>query len=200
MFRNFRILIVCCVVLYAVSAASPALALKASDAPGSAPLEVGETFPNVALDGEITDANAAALGLDPAAESWTINDIDVPVLIFQVFSMYCPHCQNEAPVMVRMDEFITELGKDDTIEIVGLGAGNSQTEVNIFRDKYDIEFPLFPDMEFEAYKPLGSVGTPYFYVLKKDDAAGAYTVVISQLGRVNGPESFVDEVILETGL
>ena len=187
-------------VILTLAPCSAALAARASEAPDAHPLAVGEPFPALTLSGTLSAEQAAFLGVEDPAQPVALNDIQARVLILEVFSMYCPHCQREAPETVKLYDLIAARGLDDRMKLVGLGVGNSQTEVDVFRDKYGLPFPLFPDFDFAAHEACGGVGTPYFYVLLRDDNGEGYTVAVSRLGQMESPELFVDEILAATGL
>jgi Redoxin. len=92
-----------------------------------------------------------------------ITQINTSVLIIEVFSMYCPHCQRSAPFV--NDLFQTIQGRRDLkeqIKMIGIGVGNSPYEVDLFKNKYGIPFPLFPDQDGSISTMLGVSGTPTF--------------------------------------
>lgn len=179
---------------------SAALAVQASEALDAHPLAVGDPFPELILSGTLTAEQAASLGMADGSQPLALTDIPAQVLILEVFSMYCPHCQAEAPDTIVLHDLIAEQGLADRIMMIGLGAGNSQTEVDVFREKYGLPFPLFPDFDFTAHKACGAVGTPYFYVIERGADQEGYTVAISRLGRMESPEAFLDEIRAATGL
>ena len=128
-----------------------------------------------------------------------LSQIDSEVLIVQIFSMYCPHCQKEAPNVNALYEAITAKPEIKShIKVLGIGAGNSSYEVNAFRDCFKIEFPLVPDEDFTAHKRLGQVGTPYFFVLWKKP--GGWQVVYSKAGSIGDPKAFLELVCSRTGI
>ena len=185
-------------VILTLAPCPAALAVEASEAPNAAPLAVGEPFPDLALSGALSAEQAAYLGVEDAAEPVALNDIQAEVLVLEVFSMYCPHCQHEAPATIELYDLIAERGLDGRVKFIGLGAGNSQAEVDVFRDKYELPFPLFVDFNYEAHQACGAVGTPFFYVLERDGEG--YAVAISRLGQMDSPASFLDEIQSATGL
>jgi len=92
-----------------------------------------------------------------------VTDINTPVLIIEFFTMYCPHCQRSAPFVNELFQSIQ--GRTDLkqkIKIIGIGVGNSPYEVNLFKNKYGILFPLFPDQDGSISKMLGVSSTPTF--------------------------------------
>jgi hypothetical protein len=97
-----------------------------------------------------------------------------------------------------LHKLIQDKGLSDKLKLVGLAAGNSPFEVNVFKEKYAITFPLLPDKDFTAHKALGQVGTPFYYVLKREGTG--FAIVDARLGRVSSPQAFLDEVIAKTSL
>jgi hypothetical protein len=175
---------------------APAWAMNASETPNMHPLPVGQIFPDLVFPGPFTPGEAKQLGIKPDAADYRLHDIKADTVILVVFSMYCPFCQKEGPALVRMNALLRERGLAGKVALVGLGAGNSAYEVGIYRDKFAVDFPLFQDKEFTAYKALGQVGTPYYYVLQRD--AKGFTIIDGQLGCVNSPEVFLDGVLQKT--
>ena len=93
----------------------------------------------------------AYLGL---SESTTFDPLDISgrLLIIEIFSMYCPHCQREAPLVNDFYAFVRrDASLDADIRIIGIGVGNSAFEVDFFRKTYNIPFPLFPDGDFKIH-------------------------------------------------
>ncbi len=104
------------------------------------------------------------LGLEQTAH-FNPTDIAGELLIIEIFSMYCPHCQREAPAVNRLYQAIqaTETLRD-RVKMIGIGVGNSDFEVDHFRKHYEIAFPLFSDEDFLIHKALGEVRTPFFII------------------------------------
>ncbi len=128
-----------------------------------------------------------------------LSQVDSDVLIVQIFSMYCPYCQREAPNINALQQAISACPEiKSRVKIIGIGAGNSIFEVNAFRDLFGIEFPLFPDPDFTVHKALGQVRTPYYFVLLKK--ASGLQVVYSRAGSIGNPMDFLEFVCARAGL
>jgi peroxiredoxin len=171
-----------------------ALAMEASDNADSHPLPVGATMPDLLLRGELSAEHLTHLGLkDPSP--WDLSDINTKTVILVAFSMYCPHCQREAPVLNDLNALIASRGLSDAVKLIGVGIGNSDFEVQVFRDKYAIAFPLFADPDFTVNKEIGEVGTPFFYVLAMSPEKKEIRVVKTLLGRMESAETFLEQAL-----
>jgi thiol-disulfide isomerase/thioredoxin len=179
-------------------AATPALAVEASEAPGAKPLPVGTAFPDVPLIGKLSPELAASLGITAVGPT-PIATVDAEVLVVEIFSMYCPFCQREAPTINALHALIGTRGLAGRIKLIGIGAGNSDTEVDIFRKKYAVPFALFSDSAFAVHQRIGQVGTPFFYVLRKNAAKG-YDIILTHLGVIASPAEFLAAITAKAGL
>jgi len=164
----------------------------------SQPPEGGQ-LPDIKLPIPTSPAERCYLGLTGEG-SFTIPQIKAKVAIIEIFSMYCPFCQKEAPIV---NELYNAIEKDpdlkDKIKVIGIGAGNTSFEVDIFRKTYDIPFPLFSDVDFTIHKACGEVRTPYFIAVKinKD---GTHKVIYSKLGSIEDANQFLELIRKRSGL
>ncbi len=159
-----------------------------------------ETLPEIVVTVPESKEDRAYLGLEKeAGETFNLAEIDADILLIELFSMYCPYCQAEAPVVNTFHELaLQRQEKGTTIRVVGLGASNTQFEVDHFRDTYDIPFPLFPDKPLTFYKKLGGEGTPSFLgVLLKKGAEPE--IVLRQTGGFDSPEEFLEKLLESAG-
>ncbi|MEJ5365754.1 MAG: TlpA disulfide reductase family protein [Desulfosoma sp.] len=150
---------------------------------------VGQSFPPIALEAPKDPAMRTYLGIG-AAQTFTVDQVDADVVVVEIFSMYCPHCQREAPTVNAFYELAQKKNRPGkTLKILGIGAGNSPFEVDVFAKKYSVPFPLIPDGDYSVHKTLGEVRTPHFIAVKRS-ADGSRTVVYSQSGSFGSPEDF----------
>lgn len=155
-----------------------------------------EILPNLELTVPEDDFYRKYLGLTgKAGESFTLADVQADILLIELFSMYCPHCQNEAPLVNELYEKMEEVSKrGPVVKIIGLGASNSQFEVEHFRDIYNVPFPLFPDKDLAMYKALGGDGTPTFISCRLIHA-GKSTIVLRKSGGFYSSDKFLKKLI-----
>ena len=139
------------------------------------------------------------LGLSGTGQ-FTIAQIEAKVVIIQIFSMYCPVCQKEAFRVNKLHRTIQKR-KDlkDKIRIIGIGTGNTPFEVNFFRKKYEVDFPLFPDENLSIHRILGELRTPYFIGVKIN-RDGSDQVFYSRLGQFKDINRFLKRIVELSGL
>jgi thiol-disulfide isomerase/thioredoxin len=187
----YRGMMVCFVLFtaFSISAASPPVA--------------GGPLPDFSLPlpKETADKNYLNISGSFFSGSFKIPQIRANVVILQVFSMYCPYCQKDAPhvnsLYKRIENDPALKGK---IKLLGVGAGNSEYEVGLFKKKYNVLFPLFADGDFKVHKLLGEVRTPYFIGVKIHPD-GSHQVFYSKLGAIEeSEEQFLKEMISLSGL
>lgn len=132
--------------------------------------------------------------------SFTIPQIKAEVVIIEIFSMYCPYCQREAPKVNKLYWAIeADRNLKGKIKMIGIGAGNSPFEVEVFRKKYQVPFPLFPDEDFSIHKACGKVRTPYFLGVKiKTDSS--VEVFYNRLGGIQDPSQFLELILHSSGI
>ena len=157
---------------------------------GATPPAVGQLLPRFTIPGPQSERDAQYLGVAEKSPFW-ISDIKAPLVIIEIFSMYCPYCQREAP---RLNNLYTRIESDPKlkgrIKIIGIGAGNSPFEVNLFKKKFKVPFPMFPDNDFAIHKTLGEVRTPYF-IVASNRSGHSPTVIYSKLGRIKDFDQFL---------
>ncbi len=163
------------------------------------PPEKGEVLPVINLPIPKNPDERSYLGLSGSG-LFKIPQIKAKVVIVEIFSMYCPVCQKDAPGVNQLYRLI-ENNPDikDQIKLVGIGVGNSSYEVGVFKKTYAVPFPLFPDEDFTIHEACGEVRTPYYVVVKINEN-GTHLIVHSQLGDYPGAEPFLELVLKASGL
>jgi len=163
------------------------------------PPQKGEALPVISLPIPKNSDERNYLGLSGSG-LFKIPQVKTKVVIVEIFSMYCPYCQKDAPGVNELYRLI-ENNPDikNKIKLIGIGAGNSFYEVEVYKKTYTVPFPLFPDKDFTIHKACGEVRTPYFMVVKINED-GTHQIVHNQLGNYPGAEPFLELVLKASGL
>jgi protein-disulfide isomerase len=113
-----------------------------------------------------SEGEKSYLGLSGTG-NFTIGQIKAQVLIIEVYSFYCPHCQRSAAQVNELYQTIQERPDiKDKIKMIGIAVTNGTYEVDSYRERYKVPFPLLPDANTEISQKLGVRGTPTFIGLK----------------------------------
>jgi len=166
------------------------LFLPAFAAAQVAPPAEGGKLPDIRFAAPADAAYRTYLGIKGGG-TFSLPQIKAQVVIVEIFSMYCPHCQKEAPNV--NDLYAKIQGSEqlkDKVKLVGIGVGNSPFEVAYFKKIYAVPFPLFSDGDFIIHKQLGEVRTPYFIGIKIHND-GTHTLFYSKLGAIADTAGFL---------
>lgn len=160
-----------------------------------------ELLPEVTLTVPENKAHIQYLGLkgEPGTP-FKLSDIDADILMIELFSMYCPYCQKAAPAVNELYELLEQKKRPDLkLVIIGIGANNTDLEVDTFRQGYNIVFPLFSDPDLSIYKTLAGAGTPTFIGCKKDGDKNS-VIFFRKSGGFTNTSEFLDNLMNRSGL
>jgi peroxiredoxin len=165
----------------------------------ASPPQKGDIFPEISLTIPQDPAHQDYLGIEGEGQL-KIPQVKAEAVIIEIYSMYCPHCQREAPRVNELYQAIEQSPKyRGKFKIIGIGTGNSAFEVEVFRKKYKVPFPLFPDADYSIHKRLGEVRTPYFIGVKiKED--GTNEIFYSKLGGFKKADDFLQLMVELSGI
>lgn len=127
--------------------------------------------------------------------TFCLPQIQADLIIVEIFSMYCPICQAEAENVNKMHQIIEgDSGLKGKVKLIGIGTGNTPFEVDVFRKKYDIKFPLFPDDSFRIQKAASKpVRTPTFFAVERRDGQ-TISVRDVHVGAIPDVDKFLQEM------
>lgn len=140
------------------------------------------------------------LGIQNSPGKVPLSQIKSEIVIVEIFSMYSPPCQRHAPAANKLYQAIDSRKElKDKIKMVGIGMGNSQFEVGIFKDKYTVPFPLFDDRDSYVSNSLIGIRTPHYIGLRIKDGSEP-EVFYSKPGGFTSTEEFLDTIVKTSGI
>jgi peroxiredoxin len=175
--------------------AAACLTIVASPVESSAQHSVaGDVLCAIKLDRPTGAEAAQYLGLT-GSDQFTLPQVKADVLVLEVFSMYCPICQGEAPNVNRLHQLVeSNPAHKGKVKLLGVGIGNTPYEVDVFRGKFQVPFPLVADPDFEVQKSSQQLfRTPTFIVLRKQGAA-TFGVTKVHVGKIENVEEFLRSI------
>ncbi|MCU0579030.1 MAG: TlpA family protein disulfide reductase [Desulfobacterota bacterium] len=103
----------------------------------------GSTMPAFQLKmADSPEASAANLGLK-GVKTFRLSQVKTKLLVADIFSVYCPVCQNNAPLVNQLFKIIQEdpeLNKN--IKMLGISLEKNPSELIVYKQKFEVKFPL----------------------------------------------------------
>ena len=162
------------------------------------PPATGSVLPEIKLTVPANNDYKNYLGLSPG-DFFKIPQIKANVVIIEIMNMYCPHCQASALKVNELYRIIeNNPALKDKIKLIGIAVGNSTYETEVFRERYNVPFPLFADGDFAIHQIVGEVRTPYFIGIKIDD--GVPKVFYSKVSGFEKADQFLELIRQLSGL
>ncbi len=171
------------------------LCLASQIAPARADLAVGQRFADLTFSGALSADDRSYLGLTRPGP-FTLKDIQARYVLLEIFSDSCPHCILAAPGVNRLFSLIEQHprlqagGGLPVLKMLGVGFYGKPGQMEVWRIKHDVPFPLLPDPQAQVGRALDIPGTPTYVVL---DRLGR--VVFVQAGEMGDPQQFLKKIL-----
>ncbi|MGA1236167.1 MAG: peroxiredoxin family protein [Limisphaerales bacterium] len=164
-----------------------------SPKPGTSTTDNGNTpTTRLSLPTPSNLAHRTYLGLPETNPEFLIGEIQADILIIDCFDLYCPSCQRGASKINELFNLITQSNLQSRIKMIGLGLGNTPLEVETFRKKYEIQFPLFPDRTSTVARQFGEVRIPGLLVIRPGSTP---RVIHRKAGILREPRELLDHIL-----
>jgi hypothetical protein len=179
-------------ILLSLALSGPAFA----DGPA---LVKGGTLPSILLPIPEDEDEKIYLGLSGEG-FFEIPQIKAVGVLIMVFNLYCSVCQSNALAMRKLYRQI-ENNPDlkNRIKLIGIGAGNTPTEIEVFRQRNNIPFPIFPDEDLAIHTLLGEVRIPTFIAIRIEKD-GSHKIVHTHLGGLTDTTLLLDSMVEADGI
>ncbi len=145
-------------------------------------IKEGELFPGVVLKtpGDFKDrVYLEMLG----KESFAIKEIKAKVILVEIMNVYCASCQNLVPIYNKLFALIQSTPETKKgIKMIGIAAGNNDQEVKIFRDHFQVPYPIIPDPKYVMHEAIGGSPTPFSIFVRREAKRKDVLVAGTHLG------------------
>jgi peroxiredoxin len=167
-------------------------------AAGPAPVK-GGTLPSILLPIPENSNEKIYLGLSEGG-FFEISQIKAEGVLIKVFNIYCPVCQSTALAMAKLYcQIENNPDLKHKIKLIGIGAGNTPTEIEVFRQANNIPFPIFPDENLAIHNSLGEVRIPSFIAIRMEKD-GFHKIVYTHWGGLTDTTLFLDSMVEAYGI
>lgn len=153
-------------------------------------VKAGDCLPNIPLTGAFTLEDRKYLGLSDR-KTHSFSDIRADFILIEIFSIYCPICQNNATKFNQLYDLVQKNNFSNNIKIIGIGMGNNSKEVAYFKKYFNILFPLIPDPDFKIHNALKKTRVPLIILLDKR----SYPFnILAILDFTRDPEALIEDI------
>jgi len=167
---------------------------------GKANLEID---PNAQVSGSSTQVPAGAAAPDfslPGVDgkTYSLGAERGKVVVLEFIATWCPHCQNDAPMMNQLYDTYKAKG----VQVFGINATPQgydhsnparMSDLQWFHDTYSVAFPLLFDTELKSANDYGVYFYPTIYIVDKngniafqppDDQIPSYDMLAGQIDKI----------------
>ncbi|MGA2515203.1 MAG: TlpA family protein disulfide reductase [Thermodesulfobacteriota bacterium] len=121
-------------------------------------------------------------------------------VLIKIFNLYCPICQS---TVATMGEIYRQIENNPDLKgklkLIGIGTGNSPLEIEVFKENYNVPFPIFPDEDFKIHQALGEVRIPFFIAVRIEGDRPPQ-IVQTHLGGITDARALSDLVVEAFGM
>ena len=149
----------------------------------------GSTLPAFEIEMPNLPEMSAYLGVK-GGSSFSLSQIPAKLIVVEFFVIFCHKCHQNAPFVNQLYNSIREdkeLSKN--IKMIGIGLSSKSEEVAAYRQKFKVEFPLFPDPQKKAYIKSKVKHVPLTIVVDKSGK-----VLMNHLGVIDNVDAFLGKI------
>jgi len=168
--------------------ACTAIFFQSSGAFCADPGEKGSSV-NFALPTPDSAQTQTYLGLD-AMKPFKVTDIRAKIVVIELMSARCPHCQANAPIMNDIYKMIRADSGLADVKVIAIAIADDKAGVETFKKQFKTPFPILLDESREITRSMTVRGTPTTMVVSTEDAE----VLFTHPGVIPDADAFVKQV------
>ncbi len=143
----------------------------------------GGDFPEVSLPVPPLAAERAYLGLKEEVGDFAPSRIEGELVLVELLNVYCPHCQMQTAAYNELFRLIeSDPATRGRIKLLGIAVGNHAEEVALFRERFQLPYPVVADPDFKIHRKIGGGATPYTIYLRQTSPGQPGVVAGTHLG------------------
>jgi len=149
----------------------------------------GSTLPEFEIEMPTLPEMRACLGIK-GGRAFSLSQIPAKLIVVEFFRIFCHKCHQNARIANQLYKSIKEdkeLSKN--IKMIGIGLASKSKEIAVYKQKFKVEFPLFPDPQKKAQTKSKVKHVPLTIVV---DQSGK--VLVSHLGVIGNLEAFLGKI------
>lgn len=97
-------------------------------------------------------------------EAFHSRKLEGKVTLINFFATWCGPCNAEMP---HLEKDIYQKFKEESFAVISIGREHTKEELDAFRKKKELSFPMAPDPERDIYKKFATMYIPRNYLIDK---------------------------------
>ena len=149
----------------------------------------GSTLPEFEIEMPALPEIQASLGIK-GGRAFSLSQIQAKLIVLEFFSIFCHKCHQNALIANQLYNSIKEdkeLSKN--IKMIGIGLASKSKEIAVYKQKFKVEFPLFPDPQKKVRIKSRVKHVPLTIVVDKSGK-----VLVSHLGVIRNLDAFLGKI------
>jgi len=156
-------------------------------------LRSGDLFPKISLLNSLSQTEKKYLGLGKK-KTFSLDEIRADLIVVKYLNTNCIYCIKLLPTFNEIFQAVEQdTNLRGRIRFTAISAGDTSAEVEEFKKRYSIPYPIIPDPEFIAHKAVGDPRVPFIVVARKDKQ-GKWVVATVNVGLIFSTEYFIGEL------
>ncbi len=158
-------------------------------------ITLGDTFPETSMPTPKSPDERQYLGLTDKT-TFVLSKVKADLVLVEILSVYCPTCQRQAPHYNKLFDLIEkDPNLKGRIKLLGIAAGNGDMEIQKFKERLKIRFPIVQDIDFMMHEAIGGSRTPFSIYVRQSEEGQAGVVAGTHLGK----QSEIDKLLADLG-
>lgn len=152
------------------------------------PVDEGTQF-NYTLPSPDSSKTQAYLGLKTMGP-FKVSDVKAKVVVIELMSSTCPHCQASAPNMNRLYKLMQSDPAMAHVRFFALSLRDNQAGVDTFKKAFSTTYPILLDKDHSITHTLKGLETPTTIIVST--ATGK--ILSSHPGGIESPDGFIKQI------
>ena len=154
------------------------------------PLTPGDIIPEFQLENvNNSDESGKYLRIEKK-EKFSWQEISSKLIIMEFFSVFCTKCYKNVPIHNKLFKIINNDKKlDKDIKMLGVGLMSTPEQVDVFQKKFNVQYPLFADINNKITMKTNINAFPQTVVIDKNGK-----VIMSHPGVMKDLDSFLEQL------
>jgi thiol-disulfide isomerase/thioredoxin len=119
-----------------------------------------------------------------------VSDINAKVVVIELMSSTCPHCQAAAPNMNRLYKLMQTDPAMAQVKFFGVSIRDNQAGLDTFRKAFKTAYPILLDKDHSLTNSLKDLATPTTIIVST--ATGK--ILTSHPGEIESPDGFIKQI------